>query len=269
MCQDFCNGLGGGSKAEGAGDWCRCSEAGIAVEAQVTARFRFFADGAVGPGKPGVLGAEDSAKAERGLGVLGREVVVLSQFLANETEKAVVGGEGKIIGTDSGGVSLASGTSRYDEREFAITTSGDEERFLFHIINRIDDAVEVAAQNVVGIFFGEEGDLFMNDDLGIDQLESLGHGVNLETPDVSIVSRELAVHIGDADLIKIDQSDVTDTAAGDCFRSPGADSTDSDHRDVRVQQARERFGSVESGDAGKPVEIFGWEFFAHRTGTLR
>ena len=145
MCQDFCNGLGGGSKAEGSGDRCCCSEAGIAVEAQVTAWFRFFADGAVGPGKPGILGAEDSAKAERSLGVLGREVVVLSQFLANETEKAVVGGEGKIVGADSGGVSLATGTSCHDEREFAITAGGDEERLLFHIINRIDDAVEVAA----------------------------------------------------------------------------------------------------------------------------
>ena len=62
-----------------------------------------------------------------------------------ETEKAVVGGEGKIVGANSGGVSLASGTSRHDEREFAITAGGDEERLLFHIINRIDDAVEVAA----------------------------------------------------------------------------------------------------------------------------
>ena len=109
----------------------------------------------------------------------------------------------------------------------------------------------------------------MDNDLGIDQLESVGHGVDLEAPDVAIVSRELAVHIGDADLIKIDQGDVTDAAAGDCFRSPGADSTESDHRDVRVKQARQRSGSVESGDAGKPVEIFGWEFFAHRMGTLR
>ena len=109
----------------------------------------------------------------------------------------------------------------------------------------------------------------MNDHLRIDQLESLGHGVDLEAPDVSIVSRELAVHIGAADLIEIDQGDRADPAAGERLRSPGSDPADSDHRDVRVEQAWQGSGSVESGDAGKPVEIFGWKFFAHRTGTLR
>ena len=56
------------------------------------------------------------------------------------------------------------------------------------------------------------------------------------TADLSVVSRELAVDVRHADLVEINQGDISDPASRECLRRPRSHPADSDHGNMRVLQ---------------------------------
>ena len=91
----------------------------------------------------------------------------------------------------------------------------------------------------------------------MDEADALGEHVDFRTTDLAVERRELAVHVRDAHIVEIDQSESADAAAGECFDRPRADATDADDADVRAAQALESARAVEPGDAAETLrEIF-------------
>jgi len=54
----------------------------------------------------------------------------------------------------------------------------------------------------------------------------------------------LAVAVGDTDIIHINQGDFADTRTGQRFCRPGADTTNTNHADVRRLQARKTRSTI-------------------------
>lgn len=84
--------------------------------------------------------------------------------------------------------------------------------------------------------------------------------MDFETPNISVMGGELAIYIRDADLVQIDERDFADPAAGEGFGCPRANPSDSDYGDMSLMKTRECVLSVETGKAGKSIEVAGWKF---------
>ena len=91
-------------------------------------------------------------------------------------------------------------------------------------------------------------------DAGVDGLEALGHGVGLGSAEASVLSMDLPVGVGHAEVIRIDQDEMADSGAGKAFRCPRSDTSDADNEHGGLLEALESGVSVESGDPG---EAFG------------
>ena len=64
---------------------------------------------------------------------------------------------------------------------------------------------------------------------------------------------ELAVHVGDTDLIEIDHSEVSHAGPDEGFDSPRSNAADANDSDARVEKAVERRLTVKPGDAAKTM----------------
>ena len=251
--------LGGGGEAESARHRGGRSESGLAVDTTDAAGFRIFPYGAVGPGKPGVFRAVDGPGVKGLVACLRRGAEVAPQFLANEPQKFVITRKGEIGNAHGRGILLSPRSARDDEREAAIPAGGDEERFQPRIINAVDDAIIAGSEEPVYGCFGKKGYLFVDNDVGVDEAQALGHSGHLGTSDMAVEGGELTVHVGHAYFVEIDQGQSTHAASSECFRRPRTDPADSDDCDVGVAQLRQGCGSIEPGDAGETVKIVGWQ----------
>src|SRR5690606_37012568 len=71
---------------------------------------------------------------------------------------------------------------------------------------------------------------------GVNQLQSLRHHRYLVTPHRALHRVELAVVVGDADLVEVDQRKGPDAAASQRFGGEGADTTDANDHHVFAHQ---------------------------------
>lgn len=193
--------------------------------------------------------------------MLCREVIILAERFPDETKKPVVGSVGEVVAAYPGRVAFSARSPGDDERDPAVATGGDEKGLFFDGIDCVNDHIEAGREESVGRVFGEKGEALVDDDLRIDEAHSLPERGDLETAHGSVESGELAIDIRNTDFVEIDEGDFPDPASGESFGAPGSDAAYSDHRNVGSPEFRQSRGSVEAGDAGKPVEIIRWELF--------
>lgn len=224
-------------------------------------RLGVLPDRAVGPGKARVFRAEDGSHAEGGLGLFDGVVVVLPELFSHEAEEAVIRRVGEVVGAHPGGIAFSPGSPGDDERNVSLPAGGDEKGFFLDGIDRIDDDVEPVREQSFGGVFGEKGETFVNDEFRVDESHPFGERGDFEAPHRSVQRRELPVHIGDADLVEVNEGDLPDTAAGERFRSPGADPAHADDGDMRGAECWQGRRSVKTGDSREAVEIVGWKIF--------
>jgi hypothetical protein len=73
-------------------------------------------------------------------------------------------------------------------------------------------------------------------ELRVDLLHSRGHDFRLLRTDEALQRMELAIEVRDADLVEVDERDLTDARAHDRLRGPGAHAAQADDHDMRAHQ---------------------------------
>ncbi len=93
----------------------------------------------------------------------------------------------------------------------------------------------------------------MNPDvsMGIDGFQALGHGIGLGTTVLSFQRMQLAVGVGHADIVHVDQRQGADAAAGQGLGGPGTDTAESDDGYVGIPECFQGTATVEPLDSPK------------------
>ena len=120
---------------------------------------------------------------------------------------------------------------------------------------RVKNAVEAGVEEIVHVAVGEEFLAFDDLDLRLDRPQPRGHHADLRFAVGAVERVDLAVGVGDAEVVGVDQGHAADAAAREAFRGPAADAADADHGDFRPAEAFQRGQAVEASDAGKAVEV--------------
>ena len=92
---------------------------------------------------------------------------------------------------------------------------------MFHAVDGIHHGVELLANH--GFHIGSRHELHpgLNPAIGIDGAESFGHDLDLGLPEGAIQGVQLAVGVGNADLIQVDQGQGTNATAHQRLGCPG------------------------------------------------
>ncbi|MNH23980.1 hypothetical protein D3C79_838930 [compost metagenome] len=83
----------------------------------------------------------------------------------------------------------------------------------------------------------------------IDGANALGHHLGLEATNSPLHGVDLAIGVGDADIIHVDQGDLVDAGTGQRLRRPGADPAYPHHADFRLVEGTERALTIKTGNA--------------------
>lgn len=138
------------------------------------------------------------------------ESELASEACSYFVNECVTGDFGDVCYSDAGWVNFSSGTSAGYYGDVASGAIGDEECFLHHEVDGVDDEVVAGGEEAVGGFFVEER-LFADDvAFWVNESDAFCHGVCLLFADFSIHGVELAVDVGDADFIEVDHGDFAD-----------------------------------------------------------
>ena len=89
----------------------------------------------------------------------------------------------------------------------------------------------------------------------VDRQDTLRHHLGFRLPDMLAQRVDLAVGIGNADIIHVDQSDGADAGARQRLSRPGTHAADADHADVRLREHRQRLLAVQSRRAAETLQI--------------
>lgn len=90
---------------------------------------------------------------------------------------------------------------------------------------------------------------------GIDEADTVGERRDLGTPDLPVERGELAIDVGDAHVVEVDQRDGPDATARESFRRPRPDAADADHAGVRRAQPFQRLASIKPRQPAEAVVI--------------
>ena len=96
-------------------------------------------------------------------------------------------------------------------------------------------------------------------DIRIDRAAALGHGQRLVAPVLPSHRWQLAVGIGDADIIGVDQAQMADRRAHQRLHDPRAHPAHAHHGHLAAAQVGDGAGSVQPVDTGKALT----QFFFH------
>ncbi|MNE51700.1 hypothetical protein D3C80_1463390 [compost metagenome] len=83
----------------------------------------------------------------------------------------------------------------------------------------------------------------------IDGTDALGHHLCLETADRALHGMDLAIGVGDTDVVHVDQGDLVDAGPSQRLGRPGTDATDPDHTDFRLAEGAQRTLTIKTGNA--------------------
>src|SRR5262249_21970221 len=83
----------------------------------------------------------------------------------------------------------------------------------------------------------------------IDFTEAFRHHADFLFSHQAADGMELAVGVGDANVVEVNESDAADAGAGEAFRGPTSDSAHADDHDVRAEQTLHSFVTEQAPDA--------------------
>ncbi len=246
-------------ETKGAGHKGGGSEAGSAVEAEagVGSGFTFRGAGAVGLRVEGFFGGEDAGDTPVHGAAFGafREAVLLAQAASHLLEQGIGPGLTQVRHAHLGRVAPAACTARDDDRQPESAGFGENEGFDRRAVHGIHDTVEPGGEEAVGAAFQKEFRQRQDLALRVDLAHPLGQHTDLCLPHCVSQGGELAVGVGDADVIHVDQRQVADATASQGLHHPGADAADTDDGDPGGVQAGQGSGAVEAGDAAEALEV--------------
>jgi len=163
-------------------------------------------------------------------------------------------GFGEVVDTNLRGIGAASGSAAGDDGDVVLTTGCEEVAFGADGVDGIDDGIGRGGEEVCRRFLGVEDLLDGRFGLGVDEVDPFGESGCLGSADGFGGGVDLAVGIGDAEVIEIDESEFSDTGAGEGFCGPRPHATQANDHDVASGEFFEGGESVKPGNASEAVE---------------
>jgi hypothetical protein len=244
----------GGDQAEGGGDMGRRAETGGTIQAGFDFRRALGGNAAVTLGvNRGFIGKNRfNAKGGRfGAGRSFWKSVMISQAAAELLEKRIFSAVSEIGDADAGRVPPATGTATSDDRDLPTVAFRDEQGLVTEGIDGVDDEVVSLIEDLCGGGFVEKCGNHFDLSAGMDGARALGHRVGFLATDLAVHRVELAIDVGDADFVEIDERQVANAGSGERFDRPRSHSADADHGDTGSQKPVERRLAIKPSDAAK------------------
>jgi hypothetical protein len=85
----------------------------------------------------------------------------------------------------------------------------------------------------------------------IDRTQARGDDIDFRAPEFAIQRVRLAVDVGHAYFVRVDQGQCANSRARQRLGRPRPDAAEPDHGHMRARQARDTAGAIESIDSGK------------------
>lgn len=242
--------------AKGGGEVGGGTVAGVAFDAAGHFFGAFGGCFSVAGGEFGLFGRENGGNFKLGGFFSGFwEAVVGPESLADGEEERVAEGAGEVVEADLGGVGSSSGPAAGNDGDVMVTAGGEEVAFCTDGVDGIDDGIGCRGKEFVGVLLGVEGLLDGAAGVGIDLEDAFGENDGFGLADGFGGCVDLAVGVGETEIVEVHEGELADAGAGQGFNGPGADSTESDHHDVGPGESFERSDAVKPGDASKSIEI--------------
>ncbi len=236
--------MGDGDKTKGRGHHRRGAKAGCAVHPlRPFRRTLHRADTAVRLRVDQRFRREYAVHAELAFTVFHHPKLAF-QTLAQFSCQRILDGLRQVSDLDLRWVNLAACPAGGDQRHFVAAAPGNKRRFWPDAIDGVDDIAEAGAQVFGHVFRGYEIIHHRHPTLRVDQANTFRHHLRFRQPDVAAEGVDLAVGIGNADIVHIDKGDRPDAGPRQRFRRPRADPADPDHADVGVGKTLQRFFTI-------------------------
>lgn len=196
-------------------------------------------------GFQGRFGAEHAADAAAG--------AALGEALAEETGEGAGVGVVEVGGDEAGGIEPPRGAEAGEDEWNLRLLRGEEEVGLgIEGVDGVDENVAgmVGEQLGRGLGVEKEG---AGDDVGgrVDVAQKAGADVGLGLAERRMEGEGMAVEIGGADFVEIDEDEVADGGAGEGFGGGGADGAEAGDDDAGAGEAGQGGGSEEEFEAGE------------------
>ena len=215
-----------------------------------------------GCGDIGVAGGDILFVFDHGLKGFGGQLVaadalevvdaLAAQLFAEHLGEGVVLGLADVAHAERHGVELVGGAHAADEGYAQAGATADNLLFGADGVDAVDDIVVGGEVEFVGIAHAVEEFVGAHLALGVDVVDALGRHIHLILAEGTYEGDDLAVEVGDGDLVVIDEVEGSDAAAGQGF----------DHIATHAAHA-------EDGDTAAREHLHGWRAEQHAgTGKL-
>jgi len=266
-CGEIVNDAGRHGEAEAAGDESGGAEAELAVEllGAIAGIGLFKADAPVGMRIANGFGGKDAGDLEFFL-MLSAHVEVAAELLADLGEQGIVVGVAQIGGADLRGIDTSAGAAGDDDGNPQFTALRNQMDFCVLAVDGIHDIREIGGDQRVGVLVGIEVADGVDGAFGIDEVNALGQNVDFGAPRSAGHSVDLAVGVGETDVVPVDQREMPDAAARQRLADPRADPAHADDQDVGLAQRSDGGFAVEAEQPAKAVFVsagFNWLGITH------
>jgi hypothetical protein len=175
--------------------------------------------------------------------------VLLAQQLAHVAGEGIEAGLAQVAAAHQGRVEAGRGAHGRDHRQAQAQAGGQEVQLGLDVVDGVDDQVGLGGEQALGGRGGVELGAGVDRRVGIDEAQPLGHDRDLALAQGPLHGVQLAVRVGHADAIEVDQDDATDAGADQGLGGVTADPAAAEDRDRRAAEASERVVADETGSA--------------------
>ncbi len=160
-------------------------------------------------------------------------------------------GARQVADADLGRVGAAARGADSDHWLLAAPAPGDRHHFRAEAVAGIEHQVVPAAEQFVEVGLGEEARDRVDLDRRIDRAAALRHRLDLGATVLAGDGRQLAIGVGDAQIVGIDQGELADRGPRQRLGRPRPHPAEADHGDVARGQALDRAPAIQPVDAGE------------------
>src|SRR5690606_826275 len=188
-----------------------------------------LAHAAVGLGIAQLFGGEHTGHAVIAPGCA-RKVVIAAQGRAHLGGQRVVEGLVEVGDLNLRRISLPASTAGGDDADLAPLAPGNQRRFGGHAVDAVDNEIQLLSDVLSHGLAGDEISHRVHLAGRVDGAQPFSHYLDLGPPDGTVQCMKLAVGVGDAHVVQVEQADFANARTHQCFGGPGADPTNADDR---------------------------------------
>jgi hypothetical protein len=225
------------------------AEACVTVNAQISDVSLRAADRAVLLCEDERLRREYTLHAE--LFFAAREAMPRAQKFPDLAQQPVVTAESEIRNFNGCWIAPSARSAGGDDGDLLPAAERDEKTFQRNAVNGVENVVEVRCEDFFGVGFEKEFLTRVDLTIRIDGAHAFGHDFDLGLPKRAGERVKLAVGVADADIVEINQRELSDAGTSERLDAPRTHAADADDAHVGQSQSFRTRGAEQSPDAAE------------------